>query len=296
MNKFKVAIIGSGNIGTDLLMKIMRSPYLECSLFIGRHLNSPGMNKASSLGVKTSDLSIEAIERDPDCCQLVFDATSALDHKKHWPILKKLNKKVIDMTPSGIGEMCVPALNIEYCSHIDNVNMITCGGQASIPLTYIIGKTQANVNYIEVVSTIASRSAGPATRINLDEYVETTEKGIIKFSGCNNVKAILTLSPAQPPMDMQTTIFAKIDNPEMMILKKEINKMIFRIQQYVPGYTLLIPPTIESDRILMMVKVQGLGDYLPKYAGNMDIINCAAIAMAEEYSKNFRKTLNEASS
>jgi acetaldehyde dehydrogenase len=146
------------------------------------------------------------------------------------------------------------------------------------------------------VSTIASRSAGPATRINLDEYVETTEKGIIKFSGCNNVKAILTLSPAQPPMDMQTTIFAKIDKTEMIILKKEINKMIFRIQQYVPGYTLLIPPTIESDRILMMVKVQGLGDYLPKYAGNMDIINCAAIAMAEEYSKNFRKTLNEAPS
>ena len=296
MNKFKVAIIGSGNIGTDLLMKIMRSPYLECSLFIGRHLNSPGMNKASSLGVKTSDLSIEAIERDPDCCQLVFDATSALDHKKHWPILKKLNKIVIDMTPSGIGEMCVPAINIEHCSRIDNVNMITCGGQASIPLTYIIGKTQPNVNYIEVVSTIASRSAGPATRINLDEYVETTEKGIKKFSGCNNVKAILTLSPAQPPMDMQTTIFAKIDNPEMVILKKEINKMIFRIQQYVPGYTLLIPPTIESERILMMVKVQGLGDYLPKYAGNMDIINCAAIAMAEEYSKNFRKRFNEAAS
>jgi acetaldehyde dehydrogenase (acetylating) len=294
MNKFKVAIIGSGNIGTDLLMKIMRSPYLECSLFIGRHFNSPGMNKASSMGVKISDLSIEAIERDPDCCQLVFDATSALDHKKHWPILKKLNKKVIDMTPSGIGEMCVPALNIEHCLHSDNVNMITCGGQASIPLTYIIGKTQPNVNYIEVVSTIASRSAGPATRINLDEYVETTEKGIKKFSGCNKVKAILTLSPAQPPMDMQTTIFAKIENPDMIKLKEEINKMIFRIQQYVPGYTLLIPPTIESDRILIMVKVQGLGDYLPKYAGNMDIINCAAIAMAEEYSKNFRKTLNEA--
>jgi acetaldehyde dehydrogenase (acetylating) len=294
MPKLKVAIIGSGNIGTDLLMKIIRSPYLECSLFIGRHLNTPGMNKASSLGVRISDLSIEAIERDPDCCQLVFDATSALDHKKHWPILRKSNITVIDMTPSGIGEMCVPALNIEYCAHFNNVNMITCGGQASIPLAYIIGKTQPKVHYIEVVSTIASRSAGPATRINLDEYVETTEKGIKKFSGCNNVKAILTLSPARPAMDMQTTIFAKIDKPEMNILNEEIKKMVFRIQQYVPGYSMLIPPTRDSDRILMMVKVQGLGDYLPKYAGNMDIINCAAIAMAEEYSKRFRNPSNEA--
>jgi acetaldehyde dehydrogenase (acetylating) len=293
MNALKVAILGSGNIGTDLLMKIMRSPYLECSLFIGRHLNSPGMNKASSLGVKISDLSIEAIENDPDCCQLVFDATSALDHKKHWPILKKLNKKVIDMTPSGIGEMCIPALNIEHCLNYDNVNMITCGGQSSIPLTYVIGKTQRDVEYIEVVSTIASRSAGPATRINLDEYIETTEKGIKKFSGCTNVKAILTISPAQPPIDMQTTIFAKIEKPDITKLKDEVSHMVRKIQSYVPGYQLVIPPMLESERIVMMVKVQGLGDYLPKYAGNMDIINCAAIAMAEDYAKKCNKLPTE---
>ncbi len=288
-NPLKVAILGSGNIGTDLLIKIMRSPYLTCSLFIGRHLNSPGMNKASSLGVKISDLSIEAIEHDPDCCHLVFDATSALSHKKHWPILKKLNKKVIDMTPSGIGEMCVPALNIEHCVNYNNVNMITCGGQSSIPLAWVIGKTQSNVEYIEVVSTIASRSAGPATRINLDEYIETTEKGIEKFSGCNKVKAILTISPAQPPIDMQTTIFAKIETPDMTKLQEEVTNMVRKIQTYVPGYQLVIPPVRESERIVMMVKVQGLGDYLPKYAGNMDIINCAAIAMAEEYSKRWGK-------
>ena len=285
MDPLKVAILGSGNIGTDLLIKIMRSPYLECSLFIGRHLNSPGMNKASSLGVKISDLSIEAIEKDPDCCQLVFDATSALDHKKHWPVLKKLHKKVIDMTPSGIGEMCVPALNIKHCLKYDNVNMITCGGQSSIPLTYVIGKTQKDVEYIEVVSTIATRSAGPATRINLDEYIETTEKGIRKFSGCTNVKAILTISPAQPPIDMQTTIFAKIKKPDITKLREEASGMVRKIQTYVPGYQLVIPPVLESERVVMMVKVQGLGDYLPKYAGNMDIINCAAIAMAEEYAK-----------
>jgi acetaldehyde dehydrogenase len=290
MDPLKVAILGSGNIGTDLLIKIMRSPYLECSLFIGRHLNSPGMNKASSLGVRISDLSIEAIEKDPDCCQLVFDATSALDHKKHWPILKKLKKKVIDMTPSGIGEMCIPALNIEQCLKYDNVNMITCGGQSAIPLTYVIGKTQKDIEYIEVVSTIATRSAGPATRINLDEYIETTEKGIRKFSGCTNVKAILTISPAQPPIDMQTTIFAKIKKPDIAKLSEEVSGMVRKIQTYVPGYQLVIPPVLESERVVMMVKVQGLGDYLPKYAGNMDIINCAAIAMAEEYAKKTGKS------
>jgi acetaldehyde dehydrogenase (acetylating) len=290
MKPLKVAILGSGNIGTDLLIKIMRSPYLECSLFIGRHLNSPGMNKASSLGIKISDLSIEAIEKDPDCCQLVFDATSALDHKKHWPLLKKLNKKVIDMTPSGIGEMCVPALNIDHCLKYDNVNMITCGGQSAIPLTSVIGKTQKDVEYIEVVSTIATRSAGPATRINLDEYIETTEKGIRKFSGCSNVKAILTISPAQPPIDMQTTIFAKIKQPDITKLMEEVSGMVRKIQTYVPGYQLVIPPVLESERVVMMVKVQGLGDYLPKYAGNMDIINCAAIAMAEEYAKKTGKS------
>jgi len=293
MKRLKVAILGSGNIGTDLLIKIMRSPYLECSLFIGRHLNSPGMNKASSLGIKISDLSIEAIEKDPDCCQLVFDATSALDHKKHWPILKKLHKNVIDMTPSGIGEMCVPALNIDHCLKYDNVNMITCGGQSAIPLTSVIGKTQKDVEYIEVVSTIATRSAGPATRINLDEYIETTEKGIRKFSGCTNVKAILTISPAQPPIDMQTTIFAKIKKPDIPHLREEASGMVRKIQTYVPGYQLVIPPVLESERVVMMVKVQGLGDYLPKYAGIMDIINCAAIAMAEEYAKKIGQVPDE---
>lgn len=289
MNKLKVAILGSGNIGTDLLVKVTRSPYLDCSLFIGRHFNSSGMNKASSMGVKISDLSIEAIENDPDCCQLVFDATSSQDHKKHWSILNKLNKKVIDMTPSGIGEMCIPALNLKQCVNNNNVNMITCGGQASIPLAYIINKTHPNIEYIEVVSSIASRSAGPATRINLDEYIETTEKGLKKFSGCGKAKAILILNPALPPIDMQTTIFAKVNEPEIDTLIKEVDIMVKKIQTYVPGYKLILPPLIESDRIVIMVKIQGLGDYLPKYAGNMDIINCAAIVMAEEQSKNFNK-------
>jgi acetaldehyde dehydrogenase (acetylating) len=283
--KLKIAILGSGNIGTDLLVKAKRSLFLDCTLFIGRHLASPGMNKANSLGVKISDLGMEAIEKDPDCCDLVFDATSAIDHKQHWSVLQKLDKNVIDMTPSRVGVMCIPAINLNDCVNRKNVNMVTCGGQASIPLAQVIGQTQQDVDYIEVVSSIAARSAGPATRLNIDEFVETTETGITNFSGCRRAKAILILNPAQPCVDMQTTVFAKVKNPDIEKLKPAINIMVRRIQKYVPGYQLILPPVLENNRIVIMVKVQGLGDYLPRYAGNLDIINCAAIAMAEEYAR-----------
>ncbi|MEO8760073.1 MAG: acetaldehyde dehydrogenase (acetylating) [Bacteroidia bacterium] len=285
MKKLKVAIIGSGNIGTDLLIKIQRSKYLECTLFIGRNLSSPGMAKAIEMGVRVSDESIRAIEKNPDCCDLVFDATSAKDAVGHWTILEKLNKIVIDLTPAKVGILCVPAVNLKDAIKEKNVNMVTCGGQASIPIAHIIGNTQKNVEYIEVVSSIASRSAGPATRLNLDEYIDTTEQGVKQFSGTKKAKAILNLNPAQPCIDMQATIFAKVKNPNMEALIKEVNKMVLAIQKYVPGYNLLVPPIYENGRIVVMIKAFGLGDYLPKYAGNLDIINCAAIAVAEEFAK-----------
>jgi acetaldehyde dehydrogenase (acetylating) len=269
-----------------LLIKTLRSPHLECTLFIGRRLDSPGMKKASSLGIKVSDLSIDAIQKDPYNIDLVFDATSAIYHRKHWPILQKLRKKVIDMTPSGIGKMCIPAINIKDCLDSENINMVTCGGQASVPLARAIGQTHEYVDYIEVVSSIASRSAGPATRINLDEYIETTEKGIHTFSGCENQKAILILNPARPDVDMQTTVFALVKEPNMESLEVAVKDVVKRIQNYVPGYELIVPPVLDDDRIVVMVRVRGLGDYLPKYAGNMDIINCAAIKMAEEFHLN----------
>lgn len=283
--KLKVAILGSGNIGTDLLVKVLRSPFLTCSLFIGRNLSSRGMSKAIALGVPVSDLSIDAIIKNPDCCNLVFDATSALHHKHHAKILDELGKFVIDLTPARVGIMSIPAVNLQECLNYRNVNMVTCGGQASIPLAYVIGQIHEEVNYIEVVSTIASRSAGPATRVNIDEYIETTEEGIRSFSGCKNAKAILNLNPAQPCIDMQTTVFAKVEKPEMERLKKAIDTMVKRIQNYVPGYQLIVPPVLDNNRIVIMVRVKGLGDYLPSYAGNLDIINCAAIAVAEEYAK-----------
>lgn len=285
MKKLKVAILGSGNIGTDLLVKVQRSQYLTCSLFIGRNLSSPGMAKAISLGIKVSDEGINSIIKNPDVCDLVFDATSAKDAKLHWDILEKLGKIVIDMTPAKLGLLCVPAVNIKEAIKHRNVNMVTCGGQASIPISYVIGKTQENVKYIEIVSSIASRSAGPATRLNLDEYIDTTEIGVATFSKVSNSKAILNLNPADPCVDMQTTIFAQVENPNMDSLIEQIDLIVKEIQKYVPGYTLLNPPLYEDGRIVVMVRAQGLGDYLPKYAGNLDIINCAAIAVAEEYSK-----------
>jgi len=285
--KLRVAILGSGNIGTDLLLKVRRSPFLECALFIGRNLASPGMAKANSLGVRISDKSIGAIEDDPDCCDLVFDATSARDHLRHWPILDRLGKMVIDMTPAKVGAMCIPAINLESSLEGRNANMVTCGGQASIPIAWAIGQTHADVEYIEVVSSIASRSAGPATRINIDEYLETPEGGLEAFSGCKSAKAILVLNPAQPCIDMQTTVFARVQNPDIKALKLAVDAVVAKIQPYVPGYELLLSPVLENGRIVVMVKVRGLGDYLPAFAGNLDIINCAAIAAAEAYAKRF---------
>ncbi|ODP29569.1 Acetaldehyde dehydrogenase (acetylating) [Paenibacillus nuruki] len=283
--KLKVAILGSGNIGTDLLVKIMRSDYLECTYFVGRNEESHGIQRAKNLGVRTSTNSIDTLIEHADSYDLVFDATSATGHIIHAPILKALGKMVIDLTPSNIGEMCIPAVNIDSCIHLDNINLVTCGGQASIPLVYAIAQTQKDIQYIEVISSISSKSAGPATRHNLDEYIETTENAIRKFSGCDEVKTIINLNPAEPCIDMQTTIMAIVANPDIVKLQQFLDHTVAYIQKYVPGYQLIMTPTVENGRLIIMVKVKGRGDYLPQYAGNLDIINCAAIAIAEEYAQ-----------
>lgn len=281
----KIAILGSGNIGTDLLIKVLRSPFLECTLFIGRNTDSPGMLKAKSLGVTISALGIESIVKNPDCCDLVFDATNAISHMSHWPVLKKLGKIAIDMTPSRIGKIVVPAINLNEIKDCGNVNMISCGGQASIPLAYAMTQVQKGIEYIEIVSSIASKSAGPGTRINIDEYIENTEEGLRIFSGCKKVKVILILNPAKPCLDMKTTVSAKVINPDIEKIRIAIFDMEKKIQKYVPGYKIIVPPVYENNRIITMVRIRGLGDYLPSYAGNLDIINCAAIATAEEFAR-----------
>jgi acetaldehyde dehydrogenase len=282
--KYKVAILGSGNIGTDLLIKVQRSNNLECVAFIGRNLNSRGMSKALELGATLSDQSIQYVVDHADEIDLVFDATSAKSHKVHASILKELGVKCIDLTPAKIGPMCVPSVNSNECLDEININMVSCGGQASIPMAVAIANTQSNVEYIEVVSSIASKSAGPATRLNLDEYIKTTEKGVKHFSGVEKTKAILVLNPATPCINMITTILAKVEKPNIKTLKIEVERLSKKVQSYVPGYELILGPLFENGRIVIMFKVRGLGDYLPEYAGNLDIINCAAIAMAEEYA------------
>lgn len=283
--KLRIGILGTGNIGTDLLIKVLRSDLLECVAFVGRNLNSTGMRKALELGVPISDKSINAFSDGLFDVDLVFDATSAAQHQKHAPIFKQLGILAIDMTPSQVGDLCVPAINLADCSNSKNLNMITCGGQSSLPIAHTLKQVVPDISYIEVVSAISSSSAGPGTRANLDEYINNTEAALLHFTGCESAKVILNLNPAMPNIDMQTTIFAKVDDCNIDKVKLAIDECVSNIQQYVPGYRLVVGPVFESGRIMVMVRVSGLGDYLPSYAGNLDIINCAAIAMAEEYTK-----------
>jgi acetaldehyde dehydrogenase (acetylating) len=283
--KLRVAILGTGNIGTDLLVKITRSELLECILCAGRNLNSPGMKKASGMNITVSPNSINAIVERSGDLDLVFDATSAQDHYENSKIFRKLGLIAIDLTPSRVGKMCIPAVNMSDCLEEDNLNMVTCGGQASIPLAYAMASVNKEIDYIETISSIASRSAGPATRINLDEYLQTTENGIQLFSQCTRSKAIINLNPAVPCVDMQTTVFAKITKPDLEATKAAVQKMVAILQTYIPGYELIFEPLLENGRMAVMVRVRGLGDYLPSFAGNLDIINCAAVAAAEAFAK-----------
>jgi len=285
MSKVKVGIIGTGNIGTDILMKIQRSKYLQCGIFTGRNPDSKGIEIAKRMGVKTSFESISAIEKNPECCEIVFDATSAKVHEYNAPILKRLNKFAIDLTPSKIGRLCVPAINLEESLNEINVNLITCGGQASIPIAYALSKAHPDIKYIEIVASIASKSAGAGTRNNVDEFTQTTKDAISEFTGIKNTKAIIILNSAEPPIIMRNTVYAIIDNPDMNRIHEEVMRIVKQIQKYVPGYKIKVEPIFENGRVTTTVEVEGLGDYLPKYAGNLDIITCAAIEIAENYAR-----------
>lgn len=290
--KIKVGIIGTGNIGNDLLVKIQRSELLECGIFTGKNPQSEGIKRAKAMDVPTSSESIKAIEDNPKICDIVFDATSAEAHLYHASILRKLGKFTIDMTPSRIGEMCIPIMNLEECLKARNINMITCGGQATIPIISAIKKVHEEVEYVEIVSSIASKSAGIGTRDNIDEYTQTTGEGIKLFTKVPKTKAIIILNPAEPPILMHNTIYTLIKKPKMGRLEKEIKLVVKQIQQYVPGYKLILGPVHENNRVTTMIEVVGRGDYLPVYAGNLDIINCAAIVVAEEYAKRKLKIKN----
>ena len=277
----KAGIIGTGNIGTDLLLKLIKTDFIEPIIFAGRRMSSNGIKLAQEKGINVTDKGIQFFIDNKIYIDVIYDCTNATDAKKHAKVFKKQGIKVIDLTPAKIGDLCVPTINPEAIKTQDNVNMITCGGQASTPLLNVISK-HCNLEYVEVVSQIASDSAGMATRLNIDNYIHTTERAITEFTGCNNCKVILNLNPAIPQVDMQTTLFIKADNIQFSELNKDIYKTIERLQEYIPYYELVMPPTINNDILVLSIKVKGTGDYLPEYAGNLDIINCAAI----EISKN----------
>lgn len=292
MKKVKVGIIGTGNIGTDLLIKVQRSDILECGIFAGKNPDSTGIKLAKSLGVKVSFNSIRAIQDNPNCCEIVFDATSAKVHLNNAPILKQLGKFTIDLTPSQIGKMCVPVINLAECLNYDNVNLVTCGGQAVTPIAYAIMKVHPETEYIEVVASIASKSAGSGTRANIDEYTQATKDAIVNFTGVRKAKAIIVLNPAEPPILMHNTIYARIEKPKIEEIATQVIAMVKKIQKYVPGYKIVIGPVVENNRVTTMIEVVGLGDFLPKYSGNLDIITCAAVNVAEEFAK--KKILDKA--
>ncbi|HPN64997.1 MAG TPA: acetaldehyde dehydrogenase (acetylating) [Candidatus Goldiibacteriota bacterium] len=290
MAKVKAAIIGTGNIGTDLLVKLNRSELIECSLFAGRNPDSAGIKRASEMGVPVSLDSVHAIERNPGCCDIVFDATSAMVHAVNAPILKKLKKFTIDLTPSRIGKMCIPSINLDDAINEDNVNTVTCGGQSTVPIAYAIKQVHPELKYIEIVSSISSRSAGPGTRANIDEYTQATKEALRQFTGIPEAKAIIILNPAEPPIIMRNTIYAMLEKPDMTGIIEKVNQYADKIRKYVPGYKIIVGPVFENNRVTTTIEVTGLGDFLPPYAGNLDIINCAAINIAEEYAR--KKLLN----
>jgi len=284
MEKVKVGIIGTGNIGSDLLMKVMKSDVLECGIFAGHSPDSKGIARAKEMGIPVTTDSIRFIEANPDCCRIVFDATSAKVHEHNAPILKALGMYAIDLTPAHIGPFCVPQVNLETAMDQDNVNCVTCGGQATVPLAKALSDV-ADVKYLEVVATIASKSAGIGTRNNIDEFTQTTKEALIELGGIRKAKAIIILNPAEPPITMHNTVYALIDNPDMEKIKEAIAKVENDLQKYVPGYKVVLGPVYENGRVTTSIEVTGSADFLPAYAGNLDIITCAAVEIAENYAR-----------
>lgn len=283
--KLRAAVLGSGNIGTDLAIKLRKSEHLDCAALIGRNLASAGLARAQMDNIPVSAAGVDHILDNPSQFDVVFDATSAAAHHQHAPALEAAGMLVIDLTPAKRGGYCVPSVNLQQSLDARNVNMVTCGGQASSPIAYALGQSHDDIDYVEVVSSIASRSAGPATRANLDEYIHTTEGAVKAFSGARRSKAILNLNPAVPCINMQTTVFALVANPDIEAFTARLHEVVADVQRYIPGYEVIVWPRLDNGRVVTMVRVTGQGDYLPSYAGNLDIINCAAIAVAEEYAK-----------
>lgn len=301
MSKIKTAIIGSGNIGTDLMIKIIRtSTTLEIAAMVGIDPESDGLKRAERMGVATTAEGIDGlvtmdIWADID---IVFDATSAAAHVKNDAIVRGAGKRMIDLTPAAIGPYVIPVVNMAEHKDQSNINMVTCGGQATIPIVAAISQV-AEVTYGEIIASVASRSAGPGTRANIDEFTETTSNAIVTVGGAKAGKAIIILNPADPPMIMRDTVLCLVKTTNRDAVKSSILEMVAQVQQYVPGYRLKqdiqfetignnaavripgIDDAATGLKVSVFLEVEGAGHYLPKYAGNLDIMTSAALHTAE---------------
>lgn len=282
MEKVKVAIIGPGNIGSDLMYKVMRSDVLQMDYMVGI-MESEGIRRARDLGFRTTTNGVSDILEEKDI-KIVFDATSAKAHMAHAPLLKAAGKIAIDMTPAAVGPYVVPCVNLNKLTDTDNFNMVTCGGQATVPIAYAINEA-ADSSYTEIISCISSKSAGPGTRANIDEFTETTSKALEIVGGADKGKAIIILNPAEPPLMMTNTVHSIVKYPDEKKIDESVGRIVKEIQKYVPGYKLRTPPIIDGNKVTVIVEVEGAGDFLPKYSGNLDIINAAAVEVAEKIAR-----------
>jgi len=287
--KIKCALIGPGNIGTDLLAKLQRSPVLEPVWMVGIDPESDGLKRAREMGIKTTSDGVDGLVPHviEDGIQIAFDATSAYVHAENSRKLNELGVLMIDLTPAAIGPYCVPPVNLK--EHVGrgemNVNMVTCGGQATIPMVAAVSRVQP-VAYGEIVATVSSRSAGPGTRKNIDEFTRTTAGAIERVGGAKKGKAIIIINPAEPPLIMRDTVHCLTEGKQDEAkITQSIHDMIKEVQKYVPGYRLVNGPVFDGNRVSVFLEVEGLGDYLPKYAGNLDIMTAAGARTAEMFAE-----------
>ncbi|MDA7796328.1 acetaldehyde dehydrogenase (acetylating) [Gammaproteobacteria bacterium] len=304
MIKTNCAIIGSGNIGTDLMLKISKtSPSLNLTGVIGIDPASEGLAMAQSLNIPICSEGLQGFMAMPEYAdtQIFFDATSAGAHKTHHELISQDGKQMIDLTPAAIGPYCVPVVNLSEHLQEQNVNMVTCGGQATIPMVAAVNQI-SSVRYAEIVASVSSKSAGPGTRANIDEFTQTTALGLEKVGGADRAKAIIVLNPADPPLLMRNTVFTLCDPVDQQLVKESVEMMVSKVQSYVPGYRLkqevqferfgsnnpcIIPGygEFEGLKASIFLEVEGAGHYLPKYAGNLDIMTSAAMGTAQELIK-----------